>query len=163
MNGGWLGTVIAVLATFVVVTGFGVALGDALEPFSNRLGATPFDVRVTRWFVNHRSDSLTTVMRAITTLGSTVAIVALTTIAITVLVMRGHVSTAVFLAVTAVGASILSALVKAIVNRERPPQSFHLVHVASSAFPSGHATRPPRRTRRSGWSRPCASTSAAPE
>jgi undecaprenyl-diphosphatase len=134
-------TVLAVLASFIAVTALGVAIGFALEALSNRQGATPLDTKVATWFVHHRSETLTTAMRAITTLGGTVVVVGLTAVVLTALVINGRVRLAAFVVVAAVGASTLSTLVKALVDRDRPPLSLHLTHVISSAFPSGHATQ----------------------
>jgi undecaprenyl-diphosphatase len=80
-------------------------------------------------------------MRAITALGGTVVVVAVTSAAVIVLVLSNRVRLAVFLAVAAVGASILSALIKGTVGRERPPSALRLAHVVSASFPSGHATQ----------------------
>jgi membrane-associated phospholipid phosphatase len=41
--------------------------------------------------------------------------------------------------IAAAGASLLSAVAKSVVGRERPPEPLHLAHVVTASFPSGHA------------------------
>jgi undecaprenyl-diphosphatase len=104
-------------------------------------GPTRFDAHVTRWFVDHRSTTLTSVIRAVTWLGSTAVIVPLAVIVIGVLVARHRVALAAYVGVAVAGASLLSTLVKHIIGRDRPPEPLRLADVVSSSFPSGHATQ----------------------
>jgi undecaprenyl-diphosphatase len=136
-----LRTVIGVVVTFMVCLLAGALLGAVVLTLSGAHGATTFDARITNWFVQHRSDVVTSIMRVITALGGTVVVVAVTSVAVFVLVVANQVRTAAFLVTAAVGGSILSALIKALVGRERPPTALRLAHVVSASFPSGHATQ----------------------
>jgi undecaprenyl-diphosphatase len=118
-----------------------VACGFALQPAFVHNGPTSGDAHVTRWFVDHRSDTLTSVMRAVTWLGSSWVIIPLTVLVVIVLALRYPIARAVYLGIAVAGAFLLSTLVKYIIGRDRPPASVRLAHVASSSFPSGHTTQ----------------------
>jgi len=130
-----------VTAAFVVSLVAVVGLGLALQQAFVANGATPFDARVTKWFVNHRTETLTSWMRALTWLGSTAVIVPVALVVITALLVEHRVLLSVFLTVAVAGASLLSILAKQIVGRDRPPAPLRLASVTSSSFPSGHATQ----------------------
>jgi undecaprenyl-diphosphatase len=132
---------LGIAGTFAVSLAAVVGLGLVLERAFIANGATAIDARVTRWFVAHRTETLTTVMRAVTWLGSSAVIIPTTVIIVTVLVVRHRVVLGVFLGITVAGASLLSTLAKEIVGRDRPPASLRLAAVTSPAFPSGHATQ----------------------
>jgi undecaprenyl-diphosphatase len=134
-------TTAGVVGAFVVSLGVAVGLGLVLQPALIDNGPTSFDAHITKWFVDHRSESLTSVMRAVTWLGSSWVIVPLTVITITILVVRHRVRVAVYLGVAVAGGSLLSTLAKHIIGRERPPEPLRLAHTVSSSFPSGHATQ----------------------
>jgi undecaprenyl-diphosphatase len=133
--------VLGVLGAFIVSLGVVVVFGLVLQRAFVDNGPTTFDAHVTRWFVDHRSDALTSVMRALTWLGSSWVIVPLTGIVVTVLALRYSVVLAVYVALAVAGASLLSTLAKRIVGRDRPPEWVRLAHITSSSFPSGHATQ----------------------
>jgi undecaprenyl-diphosphatase len=80
-------------------------------------------------------------MHAITSLGSTATIVPATAIVVLALLVRRHALTAIYVAVAVAGGSLLSALSKHAIGRDRPPVPLRLAEVSSSAFPSGHATQ----------------------
>lgn len=79
------------------------------------------------------------VTRAITFLGSGWLLIPLALLAIAGLAGGHRPRSAAFLFVAVGGAIALSNAVKALVARPRPAGA-HLVHVASSSWPSGHAT-----------------------
>jgi undecaprenyl-diphosphatase len=130
-----------------VVTAFGVSLaavlllGAVLAPHFTRNGPTSFDSHVTRWFVDRRSDTLTTAMKALTWLGSSAIIVPVALIVVAILLRRHAWYLAVFLALCVAGASLVSVLAKHIIDRDRPPDVIRLQHTTTSSFPSGHATQ----------------------
>jgi undecaprenyl-diphosphatase len=132
---------LGVLGAFVVSLAAVVLLGLVLQPAFVHNGPTSFDTHVTRWFVDHRADASTSLMRAVTWLGSSWVIIPLTVIVATILVVRHSLALAVYLAVAVAGASLLSTLAKRIIGRDRPPAVVRLAHVTSSSFPSGHATQ----------------------
>jgi membrane-associated phospholipid phosphatase len=96
---------------------------------------------VTRWFLDRRSDTLTTAMKAVTWLGSSAVIVPVALIVVAVLLRHHAGYVAVFLALCVAGASLLSVLAKHIVERDRPPEVIRLQHTTTSSFPFGHATQ----------------------
>ncbi len=97
------------------------------------------DRGVLRWVLAHRSDPLTTIMTAVTTLGDLPVVVLAGAIAVTALVRarRGELATA--LVVSSAGTWLLVNGIKLLVQRPRPPEGVRLVHAAGWAFPSGHA------------------------
>jgi undecaprenyl-diphosphatase len=133
--------VLGVLGAFIVSLVVVVVLGLALQQAFVHNGPTPFDAHVTRWFVDHRSDTLTSLMRVATWLGSSWVIVPLAVVVVTFLALRYPAVLAVYLALAVAGASLLSVLTKHIISRDRPPEPVHLAHITTSSFPSGHATQ----------------------
>jgi undecaprenyl-diphosphatase len=134
-------TVLGVVGAFLVSLVVVVVLGLALQPAFVHNGPTTFDANVTRWFVDHRTDGWTALMRAMTWLGSSWVIIPLTVIVVTLLALRHPVALAIYLALGVAGASLLSTLAKRIIGRDRPPEPVRLAHITSSSFPSGHATQ----------------------
>jgi undecaprenyl-diphosphatase len=132
-----VGGVTAFAASYAVVVGCGLLLSTAFVDN----GPTPFDADITNWFVDHRSQALTTFMKAATWLGSTAIIVPLALVVVVLLVLRRRVVLAAYLVLAVGGASLLSVLAKHAVGRERPLPSIRLADVLGSAFPSGHATQ----------------------
>lgn len=99
-----------------------------------------FDQHVTSIVLTHRSAALDTAMKAVTWLGSWVALV-FTAAAVVVLVMRRRLPV-VFVAVSVVvwgGIQGATALAKHVVERPRPPQELRLVSTHGWSWPSGHA------------------------
>jgi hypothetical protein len=101
---------------------------------------TDFDHHATRAAVSSRTPGLNAVMKAVTWLGSWVALL-VTAVVIAVLVIAGRLP--VLAAVVAVfawaGEAGGVAIGKAAVGRERPPQAIWLVHAHGWSFPSGHS------------------------
>lgn len=93
------------------------------------------------YLADHRVDWLTDVMRAVTALGSAAVLVpVLTTAALAWVAVTRRWSVVVFIAVAAVGANLLSDVLKALVERPRPVGVAAIDPPGSFAFPSGHTT-----------------------
>ena len=86
------------------------------------------------------SATITAVSKGLSVVGSQGVLVPVTIVLCAVLLIRRAPRLAAFVAISAAGAIALSNVIKLIVDRPRPPLP-HLVHVASSSFPSGHATQ----------------------
>jgi undecaprenyl-diphosphatase len=99
------------------------------------------DESVYRFFVQHRTDLLTTVMKVITWLGSgwVLAPVAIGA-GLVWMIRRRTVRPLLLLLAALIGASLLSTTIKRLVGRSRPPIETMLVHAHGFSFPSGHAT-----------------------
>lgn len=78
-------------------------------------------------------------MRDITSLGGTTVLTLLTIVAVLYLVMDGKRGAAALLAISVIGGTLLSVLLKTGFDRPRPDLVAHLVDVRSLSFPSGHA------------------------
>jgi len=101
---------------------------------------TDFDHHATRAVVNARTPALNSVMKAMTWLGSWVALL-VTAVVIAVLVIgrRLPVLAAVVAVFAWAGEAGGVAIGKAAVGRERPPRAIWLVHAHGWSFPSGHS------------------------
>lgn len=127
----------ATLGVIVAVTG-GWLFGAVLQDVLGRDELALFDQPIDRWVVAHRDHTLTTLMKAVTLLGSQPFV-------LVVLVLASGIAYAMtrnrrwpaFLASSLFGALILSSVFKVLVNRQRPTLA-PLVNEPSPAFPSGH-------------------------
>jgi membrane protein DedA with SNARE-associated domain/membrane-associated phospholipid phosphatase len=100
------------------------------------------DVPVNHFFVHHREPWLTTLMRAVTTLGSTRVLLAVVIAAALLWWFRSHsLRPALVLTAAYAGAVALSDALRLLVDRPRPPAAQMVGHFAGSAFPSGHAAQ----------------------
>jgi undecaprenyl-diphosphatase len=103
--------------------------------------AALFDPRVERWVGTHRVAWVTTVMKTVTRLGSSVAIVPLLiAVAVILIARRRDWRSCLFLAAAVLGAVALYSIVKPAVDRTRPLPSMWIGRFGGDAFPSGHAT-----------------------
>jgi undecaprenyl-diphosphatase len=132
---------LSVVASFAVALGVVLLLGALLAPHFTHNGPTSFDTHVTRWFLDRRSDALTTLMKTVTWLGSSAVIVPVALVVVTLLLLKHAWYVATFLAVCVAGASLLSVVSKHVIDRDRPPEAIRLQHTTTSSFPSGHATQ----------------------
>ena len=133
--------VAAVALSFVAVLGVTIGAGELLAVAERPDGSTAFDRSITSWLVDHRASWLTTVARALSTVGSQKVLVPLVAVVAIVLIARRTGRTAVLLVVLWAGAIELYSLAKHVVGRPRPPMHLWLTSVSSTAFPSGHATQ----------------------
>jgi len=97
------------------------------------------DGAVLAWFVAHRSHTATFIMRAVSTVGGTLGMLALATIGVAALVVAHHRGVAVVAAAAAASACVLIPLTKDFYQRERPPMELRLTVETTSSLPSGHA------------------------
>jgi undecaprenyl-diphosphatase len=125
-----------VLAAWVGFTGILIVAGFAVVHSST---VTAFDKHVTSSVVAHRTDVLSQAMKAITWLGSWVALVT-AAVVLLVLAVRGRLRwLAVLLAVVAwAGEAGGVSLAKHIVQRQRPPMDIWLKSAHGWSWPSGH-------------------------
>ena len=91
--------------------------------------------------VAHRAEPVTTLAKVLTTLGSQTVLVPVVTVLALTLLWRRRFALTVSLVGVWGGAIVLYSLGKYLVGRPRPPAEIWLVHVAGTAFPSGHATQ----------------------
>jgi undecaprenyl-diphosphatase len=103
-------------------------------------GLTAADRPIWTWLVAHRTGTLTTIAKVVTTVGSTGAMTALAGVAAIVLffVLKRRADAILVAAVTA-GVGLVVTVAKPIINRVRPPEEYRLVVETNQSFPSGHA------------------------
>jgi membrane-associated phospholipid phosphatase len=99
-----------------------------------------WDVQVTETMVAARTSAWNWVLWAFTLLGNTPMMAMLTVAAAGLLFMRGRRSRAVLVAAAVLSATGVSQLLKAVLQRIRPPEVLALIDVPGSySLPSGHA------------------------
>jgi len=127
---------LVLILAWAALTGLLIAVGAGVKHSS---GVNAFDRHVTSIVVAHRTPVLNAVMKAVTWLGSWVALVA-TGILLVVLALRRYFPMAVVvLAVVAwAGENGGVLLAKHVVERDRPPQELRLVSAHGWSWPSGH-------------------------
>jgi undecaprenyl-diphosphatase len=125
------GFVVASMAVFMLIA----------EDVLDGGGLISHDEAVLTWFVDHRTDWMINVARVISTLGGLVSLLCVGVALGLWLWWRGwRLAIAIAPVVSLLLAGLGSAVAKAVFGRARPPISVHETHVASPAFPSGHAT-----------------------
>ena len=118
------------------LTGVLIAVGVGVTHSSS---VNAFDRHVTAVVVDHRTPALNAVMKAVTWLGSWVALVATGILLLVLAVRRRLPMVAVLLGVVAwAGESGGVTLAKHVVGRDRPPQHLRLVSAHGWSWPSGH-------------------------
>jgi membrane-associated phospholipid phosphatase len=132
----WRQRAVLLVLAWGVLTGILIAVGLEVVHASS---VNSLDRHVTSVVVAHRSTALNEVMKAVTWLGSWVALVA-TGIFLTLLVLcRRLPMVALVLALIAwVGESGGTTLAKHVVGRDRPPPDLRIVSAHGSSWPSGH-------------------------
>jgi membrane-associated phospholipid phosphatase len=130
------GKALVILLAWACLTGILSAVGVWVTHSSSVNG---LDRHVTSVVVAHRTPVLDAVMKAVTWLGSWVALVA-TGILLVVLVFRRRLPVAVLLLATVAWAGEAGGvtLAKHVVHRSRPPQDVRLVSAHGWSWPSGH-------------------------
>ena len=98
------------------------------------------DRQVADWLHDHRSAELTSLLRAVTTLGSAWVLVPLALGTVAYLLAKGARRRAVLVALAIVGAEVLTLGLKTGFERRRPFFADPLASESSFSFPSGHAT-----------------------
>jgi membrane-associated phospholipid phosphatase len=122
---------------WVAMTGILVGVGTLVTHSGS---VQSFDSHVTSAVVAHRSTLLDTAMKAVTWLGSWIALAAASAVLL-VLVLRRRLSVAFFgfALIAGAGAQGATTLAKHLVQRPRPPESLRLVATHGWSWPSGHA------------------------
>ena len=133
-----------VLLRMAVLTGIWAGLVGLLVAAGEviiRSGAvTHFDHHVTRVVVSWRTPGLNSAMKAVTWLGSWVAlVVAAIIIAVLIIARRLEVLAAIAAVFAWAGEVAGVAIGKHVVGRGRPPRAIWLVHARGWSFPSGHS------------------------
>ena len=136
---GSLGLSLTVGLLQVVVAG--AAFGAIVQAVVRTRTHTSADERVRRFFVDHRQQGVTQVMKIVTHLGASQTLVPLVVVIGLICLFVGRTWRPFLLLGTAwLGANLLSTLVKDLVVRPRPVASA-IVSSSGFAFPSGHATQ----------------------
>jgi len=113
---------------------FGWLADEVLE------GETRHFDEVTRAAVHQlASPALTTIMRGLSFIGSTISLTAGTILAVAWFVTRKLGREAKLFAITMIGAGLLNVTLKLAFKRERPVPFFNLTAPETYSFPSGHA------------------------
>jgi undecaprenyl-diphosphatase len=129
--------VLIVVAAWAVLAGLLIGVGEGVVHSS---WVNSFDRHATSVAIEHRSPGLDAVMKAVTWLGSWVAVVvAAVIVTLTVLARRLPVTVLVLAVGAWAGSQGAVTLAKHVVRRPRPPQPLWLVNAHGSSWPSGHA------------------------
>ena len=127
---------LVLIMAWAALTGLLIAAGVAVE-HSSSVGS--FDRHVTSVVVAHRTPALNDVMKAVTWLGSWVALVATGGLLVGLTLSRRLPIGAVVVGVIAwAGESGGVTLAKHVVKRHRPPEDLRLVSAHGWSWPSGH-------------------------
>lgn len=101
---------------------------------------TDFDRHVTNWVVGHRTPDLDAAMRAVTWIGSWVAVAVAALVVLGLMVVkRLTIAHLLIFAVAWAGEYSMVTLTKYAIDRPRPPERLWLVTAHGASFPSGHA------------------------
>lgn len=97
------------------------------------------DRAVLDWMVDHRTDTWTALMKAITTLGNTATLTVIALIVAVVLAGLQQWRLALLVGFGSLVAGGIMVGIKEVVERPRPPLPDRLVDLSTYSFPSGHA------------------------
>ena len=141
-SGQWHQRAVVLVVAWAALTGLLIAAGVGVVHSSSVNG---FDRHVNSVVVAHRTPALNEAMKAVTWLGSWVALVATGSVLVVLALRRRLPMVAVVLAVIAwAGESGGVTLAKHVVERDRPPQELRLVSGARLVVAVGsHCRRPP--------------------
>jgi undecaprenyl-diphosphatase len=127
----------AALGLIISLAAFAVTIDDVIE----RNGLTRQDSSRLSWFVHHRPEWLLSVARWFTDTGSVPVLLVLGLGAGFLFYRRGHgLVVAVTPLIALLTAGALTAVLKPMVGRVRPPIGLRLLPETEPSFPSGHAT-----------------------
>jgi undecaprenyl-diphosphatase len=125
----WIALITLALGTFVAVTHQSMAEGRAEAA----------DRAILRWMAERRTPSRDSLMVGITTFGSRTFMAPLIVATLVILIVRRDRREAIHLVVAALGVGALASVTKGIVERARPTEVQHVVHVSGFSYPSGHS------------------------
>jgi undecaprenyl-diphosphatase len=125
---------IGLLAAGIVMVLLAVLASEVLEGETQH-----FDDAVRMTVYGVASPRATTVLHAITQLGSPLFLIPMTLVASLIFLRRRRIRGAILLTATMVGVSLLNWILKSVFQRPRPLPFFGLTVPASYSFPSGHS------------------------
>lgn len=126
----------------VLLTLSGWAFGSIAQDVIGRDDLALFDRPITTYVVDHRTAWLTTLMRAITSLGNAGVLLAVVVLVGSFLRLRRRSwGPLAFLGGALIGAVVLDSTIKVLVGRPRPTIGPLIAHASGFSFPSGHATQ----------------------
>ncbi|WP_439031957.1 phosphatase PAP2 family protein [Gordonia terrae] len=100
---------------------------------------TTIDENILNWVVTNRSEPWISIAEALTLLGNTLTLTALTVVAVIVLAWRNRRADAVFLGGGVLFGYALMQALKFSFARDRPPIEDRLLEIDTFSYPSGHA------------------------
>lgn len=122
-----------------VVFGTALAVGIVFDMVDRSSGLARWDKAVAEWGSRNATSWSTKLLDALTDLGGTLYLVAITAaVAIYDYWRRRNANVVLYLFVVLAGVTLINNGLKLLVERERPPVT-HLVGTAGSSFPSGHS------------------------
>lgn len=128
-------------AGFTAVTICGVIFAELLDAVREQDDVARLDQPVTAYLAGHRTDALTLLFRALTTVGNAAVLIPITLGAAAALAWRGRTWRPLWIvAVTLAGSQLLVYAIKLAVARPRPAAIFAVITANGYSFPSGHAT-----------------------
>lgn len=133
--------ILSTLAALAIVTGCAAVVAKLLDDVMGGDDAARLDPSILKWFIDHRTDLLTTAARWITHLGDPVVVTGVVLGGVIALAARGRVRLALFVVASSVGAAVATTAAKYAVDRTRPPEALWLAPAYGPSFPSGHATQ----------------------
>jgi membrane-associated phospholipid phosphatase len=126
-------------AAFAVVVGVALVLGLLLDMVDRSSGLAELDDEVAEWGSAHASSTAVEVLKVLTDLGGTPAVIAALAATGVVAYRRHHdIEIPLLLAAVGIGQLVLVNLIKVIVDRDRPDVG-QLVGIHGPSFPSGHS------------------------
>jgi undecaprenyl-diphosphatase len=125
----WSGAIALAIGTFILVTHEAVIERDS----------TSVDRAVLLWIARLRRLWLTGVMIDLTALGSSTLVAIFTLVMFAILIVLGDRRGALHLTVASLGTWIWTSGTKNLIERARPTEVEHLVHVSGYSYPSGHS------------------------
>ena len=95
-----------------------------------------FDTFIYKMIISLKSNSVTTILKFITELGSAKALILITLICL-IFIKSKKIGTSIAINLASIG--LLNYLLKIIIQRPRPPLEFRMVEESGFSFPSGHS------------------------
>lgn len=132
---------LVLLGGLVMVAVLAAAFAEVLEDVLDGEGVAAIDGPAAHWLAAHRDIWLTMALKAVTALGSPVALAALLVVVCGAVGWRSGKWLPVVLGLIGGGGiGLVITTAKAVVGRQRPPSPFAVISEDGFSFPSGHAT-----------------------
>jgi membrane-associated phospholipid phosphatase len=127
-------------ATVLVAAYFAASFASIAEGVLERGDLAAYDVGLAALLRAFRTPAVTRLMWGATVFGDPVVVWVVSVVFVLLLLLWGRRGEAVLVAVTMTVGSLAGAFAKVVVQRQRPPAAFALIHQpVSRSFPSGHA------------------------